>query len=93
MRPFRRLRNGSHMVARAKPDSLQHRAQNRGRPNHAILDQVHVRQVPRPWQMAASGTIARVLARELRARPRIEYMRAAVQLTLEGLPIDQTNRP
>jgi hypothetical protein len=56
------------MVARAKPDPLQHRAQSRGRPNHAILEQVHVRQMPRPWQMPAAGTIARVLASELRAR-------------------------
>ena len=32
------------MVARAKPDPLQHRPQSRGRPNHAIVEQVHVRQ-------------------------------------------------
>ena len=62
---------GHNMVARAKPDPLQHRAQSRSRPNHAILEQIRVRQVPRPWQMAAAGTIARVLAGELRARPRI----------------------
>ena len=78
---------GHNMVARAKPDPLQHRAQSRGRPNHAIIEQVHVRQVPRPWQMAAAGTIARVLAGEFRARPRIEHMRATVQLIPQSLPV------
>jgi hypothetical protein len=62
---------GHNMVARAKPDPLQHRAQSRRRANHAIFEQIHVRQVPGPWQMAAAGTIARVLASELRARPRV----------------------
>src|SRR4029077_11654231 len=84
---------GHDMVARAKPDPLQHRAQNRSRPNHAILDQVHMRQVPRPRQMAAAGTIARILARELRARPRIEYLCTAVELLAYILAVDQPARP
>jgi len=84
---------GHDMVARAKPDPLQHRAQSRGRPNHAILEQIHVRQVPRPRQMAAAGTVARILAGQLRARPRIEYMRATVELIPQRLPVDQPDRP
>ena len=56
MLPFRRLRNGSQ-VARAKPDPLQHRAQSRGRPNRAILEEIDVRQAPRSWQMAAAARL------------------------------------
>ena len=84
---------GHNMVARAEPGPLQHRAQSRSRPNHAILEQIHVRQVPRPWQMAAAGTIARVLAGELRARPRIEHMRTTVELIPQSLPVDQPDWP
>ena len=81
------------MIARAKPDPLQHRAQSRGRPHHAILHQVDVRQVPCPGQMAAAGTIARVLAGELRSRPRIEHMCPTVELIPQSLPVDQPDRP
>ena len=84
---------GHDMVAGAKSDPLQHRAQRRRRPNHAILDQVHMRQVTRPRQMAATGTITRVLAGELRARPRIEHMRATVELIPQSLAVDQPDRP
>jgi len=80
---------GHDMVAGAKSDPLQYRAQRRRRPNHAILDQVHMRQVTRPRQMAATGTITRVLAGELRARPRIEHMRATVEL----IPSKSRGRP
>jgi hypothetical protein len=84
---------GHDMVARAKPDPLQHRAQGRGRSNHAVLDQVHVRQVPRSRQVAAAGTIARVLAGEFCARPRIVDLRATVELIPQTLPVDQPDRP
>ena len=83
---------GHNMVARAKPDPLQHRAQSRRRANHAIFEQIHVRQVPGPWQMSAAGTIARVLAGELRARPRVEHMRAPVELIPQSLTVDQPDR-
>ena len=93
MRPFRRLRNGSRYGRPGQPDPLQHRAQNRRRPNHAILKPIRVRQVPSPWQMAAAGTIARVLSGELCARPRIEHMRATVELIPQSLPVDEPYRP
>jgi hypothetical protein len=83
---------GHDVVAGAKPDTLQHCAQVRRRAKNAILEQVCVRQVPRPGQMAAAGAIARVLAGELRARPRIEYMRATVELIPQSLTVDQPNR-
>src|SRR5207248_8663995 len=76
---------GHDMVARTKSGPLQHCTQSRCRPNHAILDQVHVRQVPRPGKMAAAGTIARVLAGELGAGPRIEDMRPTVELIPQRL--------
>ena len=84
---------GHNMVTRAKPDPLQHRAQSRGRPNHPILEQIHVRQVSRPGEMAAAGAIVRVLASELRARPRIKHVGATVELIPQSLPVDQTDRP
>ena len=84
---------GHNMVTWAKPDPLQHRAQSRGGPNHAILEQIHVRQVSRPGEMAAAGAIARVLAGELRARPRIKHVGATVELIPQSLPVDQTDRP
>ena len=84
---------GHDMVARAKPDPLQHSTQNRSRLNQAILEQIHMRQVPRPWQMAAAGTITRVLASELGTCPRIEHMRPAVELISQSLSVDQPNRP
>ena len=84
---------GHNMVARAKPDPLQHRAQSRGRPNRAILEEIDVRQAPRSWQMAAARAIARVLAGELRARPRIEHMRTTVELIPQSLPVDQPDWP
>ena len=59
---------GHDMVSGAKPGPLQHRAQHWSRPHHAILKQIRVRQVPCTRQMAAAGTIARVLAGELTAR-------------------------
>jgi hypothetical protein len=43
--------------------------------------------------MAATGTITRVLAGELRARPRIEHMRATVELIPQSLAVDQPDRP
>ena len=84
---------GHDMVTRAKPNPFQHRAQSRGGPNHPILEQIHVRQVPRPGQMAAAGAIARVLARELGTRPRIKHVGATVELILQSLPVDQPDRP
>jgi hypothetical protein len=81
------------MIARAKPNPLQHRAQRRRRPNHAVLEQITVRQVPRAWEMAAAGAIARILASELRARPRIEHMRPTVELIPQRLQVDQPDRP
>ena len=69
---------GHDMVAEAKSDPLQHRAQRRRRPNHAILDQVHMRQVTRPRQMAATGTITRVLAE----RSKVGHRRALAERIL-----------
>lgn len=80
------------MIARAEPDPLQHRVQSCGRANHAVLQQVHMRQVPGPRQMAAAGAIARVLAGEFRARPRIEHMRATVELIPQRFPVNQPDR-
>jgi hypothetical protein len=51
-----------------------------------------MRQVPGPGQMAAAGAIARVLAGEFRARPRIEHMRATVELIPQGFPVNQPDR-
>src|SRR5437867_10565676 len=49
--------------------------------------------MPGTRQMAAAGAVAHVLSGELGARAGVEHMRVAVELTLEGLPIDQTNDP
>jgi hypothetical protein len=42
--------------------------------------------------MAAAGAIARVLAGEFRARPRIEHMRTTVELIPQGFPVNQPDR-
>jgi hypothetical protein len=80
-------------MAWAVRDPLQHGAHNRGRTNHSILQQIAMRQVPGTRQMPAASPVAHVLSRELRARAGVEHMRVAVELPLEGLPIDQTNGP
>jgi hypothetical protein len=84
---------GHDMVSRAKPGLLQHRAHSPGRPNRAVFDQVDVRQVPSPRQMAAAGAIARVLTGELRTCPCIEHLRATVELIPQSLPVDQPYGP
>jgi hypothetical protein len=81
---------GHDVVAGAKPDPFQHCAQRGSLTNHPIIE---MRQVPGLWQMAAAGTIARVLAGELRACARIEDMRTAVKLIPQRLPVDQPDRP
>ena len=83
---------GHDMIARAEPDALQHRAQSCGRPNHAVLQQVHMRQVPGSGQMAAAGAVPRVLAGEFGACPRIEHMRATVELIPQRYPVNQPDR-
>src|ERR1700738_3433074 len=47
--------------------------------------------MPGTREMSAAGSVAHVLSCELGARAGVEHMRVAVQLTLERLPIDQTN--
>ena len=83
---------GHDVIAGAETHSLQHGSQNRCRTNHAIVQQIGMRQMPRARKMPAARTVSRVLSGELRARAGVEHMRVAVELTLEGLPIDQTDR-
>src|SRR5436305_13830361 len=93
MRFFRRLRNGSYYD---RPGQPRPAPASRAAPEPAeprLFEQIHVRQVPRPGKMAAAGTIARVLAGELGAGPRIEDMRPTVELIPQSLPVDQPDRP
>ena len=50
-----------------------------------------MRQVPRTREMPAARTITHILSGELGARSAVEHVRLAAKLTLEGLPIDQTD--
>ena len=51
-----------------------------------------MRQVPRTRKMPAARPITHILSGELGARSAVEYVCVATKLTLEDLPIDQTNR-
>jgi len=82
---------GHDVIARAEADPIQHGAQNRRRANDAILQQIGVREMPGTREMPAAGPVAHVLSRELGARAGVEHMCVTVELTLEGLPIDQTD--
>jgi hypothetical protein len=82
---------GHDVIARAESHLLEHGAQYLWRTHDAVVQQVGVRQVPCTRQMPAARALAHVLSGELRARPAIEYMRVAVELTLEGLSINQAN--
>jgi len=84
---------GHDVIAWAEAYPLQHRSHSRCWTNKAIVQQIGMRQMPGTWKMPAAGTVAHVLSSELCARTGVEHMRVAVKLTLEGLPIDQTNGP
>jgi hypothetical protein len=84
---------GDDVIAGAEARPLQHISQNRCRTDNAVVQQIGMRQMPGTWEMPAAGTVAHVLPSELCARTGVKHMRVAVKLTLEGLPIDQTNGP
>jgi hypothetical protein len=72
-----------------KPARSQHASQRQRRTNDAIVQQIDMGQVAGTREMPAARTVARVLSGELGARTGVEHMRSAVELTLEGLAIDQ----
>ena len=92
-RPAAAFAVGHDVIARAEPHLLKHGTQCWRRPNNAIIQQIDMRQMPGAREMAAAGPLAHVLAGELGAGARVEHMRFAVQLTLEGLPINQSDGP
>jgi hypothetical protein len=49
--------------------------------------------MPSTWEMPTARTITHILSGKLSARSGVEHMRVTVELTLEGLPVDQTNGP
>src|SRR6266404_5554316 len=69
---------GYDVIARAEADPLQHGAQSRRRTNHAILEQIGMRQMSGTREMPAASPVAHVLSGELGARAGVEHMRVAV---------------
>ena len=85
------LAMGDDVITGAEADALQHASERRCRTNNAIVQQIRMRQMPGAREMSAASPVAGVLSSELRAGAGVEHMCGAVELTLEGLAIDQTD--